>query len=197
MEASGSNSRKVFLIFILFELLIIITGIFLEGFELEALHIITRFSGRLSLLVFSLIFLIPFAPRYSNWTSTKPYHLFALIHGIHLVQLLFYVKLAGNELIPIRVAGGFLAYLIIFIMPYLVQLARENKLSSTVFFRINIFYFSYIWFIFFMSYLPRVMGTLPNVGGSYWEHVVLFIWVLTLPVIKIYSTLKLSPVRNA
>lgn len=181
-----------FTIFIGLEVLIIVISILLEGWSLEALHITTRFSGRLSLLFFSLFLISREQSVLKKITSDIPFTLFAIIHGIHLVELLWYVRLSGNELIPIRLAGGFLAYVIIFVMPF----ARTINFNQTFLARFQTFYFVYVWFIFFMSYLPRVMGTLPNVGGSYAEFVVLFIWVIGLGVYKLLSSRKLIPVKN-
>src|ERR1043165_6305888 len=108
------NSRKgvVILIGILLEALIILFSIAIEGYSLEALHVITRFSGRLSLLAFSLILLL--YDRRGVIRLDAAFLLFAILHGIHLVELVSYVRLSGTELIPIRVAGGFVAYAMIF-----------------------------------------------------------------------------------
>ncbi len=158
------------------ELIIGLVGIAMEGFTLEALHSTTRFSGRFSLLIFSCIFLFQKdKPRIEAILSPKYYLVFALAHGIHLLELSSYVYSSGTALIPIRVLGGFVAYLFIFIMPIMQRytndffLARQNALE-------NIYAF-YLWLIFFLTYLPRVLGKLPNVGGYYYEFVALMAWV--------------------
>jgi hypothetical protein len=51
----------------------------------------------------------------------------------------------------------------------------------------------YVWLIFFLTYLPRVQGTLPSAGGSYWEHVALLGWVSLLLGMKITSLLRIKP----
>jgi hypothetical protein len=157
------------------------------GTTLETLQAVTRYSGRVSLGVFSLIFLLQNHRHISLKAilSEQYYAIFAIAHGIHLMQLLCYVYLSGNELIPVRLAGGFIAYLIIFLMPFVQQLHEKRRVSDKQFHRFGLVYTYYIWFIFFMSYLPRVRGTLPNVGGSYVEFVVLLAWVSLIMGIKI------------
>lgn len=161
------------------------------GATLESLQAVTRFSGRISLLIFSLIFLFQNHKHLNvkNILSEKYFLIFAIAHGIHLLELLSFVYLSGTPLIPIRLAGGFLAYVLIFIMPYAQSMFERNKLSLKTFSSLTLIYLYYVWFIFFMSYLPRVRGTLPNVGGSYSEFVVLLAWVSILMGIKLQSLL--------
>jgi hypothetical protein len=149
------------------------------GATLETLQAVTRFSGRVSLGIFSLIFLFHNHRHIhvKSILSEKYFSIFAIAHGIHLIQLLSFVYLSGNELIPLRLAGGFLAYLLIFIMPYAQQIFENKKISFKQYSTLTLIYLYYVWFVFFMSYLPRVRGTLTNVGGSYTEFVVLLAWV--------------------
>lgn len=161
------------------------------GVTLESLQAVTRFSGRASLLIFSLIFLFQNHKHLNvkSILSEKYFLIFAIAHGIHLLELLSFVYLSGTPLIPIRLAGGFMAYVLIFIMPYAQIMFERNKLSLKTFSSLTLIYLYYVWFIFFMSYLPRVRGTLTNVGGSYSEFVVLLAWVSILMGIKLQSLL--------
>lgn len=183
----NSRSSTVLLIAVALEAMIILFSLATEGFSLEALHVITRFSGRLSLLTFSLILLL--YDKRGAIQLSRAFLLFAIIHGIHLVELLSYVYLSGVEIIPIRVAGGFVAYAMIFAMPFVVARHNAGTMTDQNFNRIEAVYFSYVWLIFFLTYLPRVMGTLPNVGGTFTEHVILFSWVILLGVIKMVSVI--------
>jgi hypothetical protein len=161
------------------------------GASLETLQAVTRFSGRVSLAIFSLIFLFHNHRHIhvKSILSEKYYSIFAIAHGIHLIQLLSFVYFSGNQLIPIRLAGGFLAYLLIFVMPYAQLQFDTNRLSPKKYTTLTLIYLYYVWFIFFMSYLPRVRGTLTNVGGSYSEFVVLLAWVSLMLGIKLQSLL--------
>jgi hypothetical protein len=167
-------------------------GVALYGWNLHGLQATTRFSGRLSLALFTFIFL--FHPRRKEflWSilSTSYFLIFAIVHGIHLAELLSYVMLSGIQLVPMRVAGGFLAYALIFAMPLLQYRMDQKKLSEERFRQISYVYLFYVWFVFFMTYLSRVQGTFPNAGGSYGEHVALMAFVniiLGLKIVQIFT----------
>ncbi len=178
--------RKSLIIILIAELLIAALAVRNYDFDISGLQATTRFSGRLSLLIFSIIFiLLPYhRDKLSNLLSDKFFLIFAIAHGIHLAELLSYIMLSGGNLIPIRVAGGALAYVFIFIMPLLSERISSKRLHLAE----NIYLF-YVWFIFFMTYLPRVQGKLPHVGGSYPEFAILFAWVCVLLVVRIVLTL--------
>lgn len=174
--------RKSFFIILLAELLVAVLAFVLYGFDISGLQATTRFSGRLSLAIFSFIFiLLPWhRTRLSTILSDKFFLIFAIAHGIHLAELISYNILSGGKLIPLRVAGGALAYAFIFLMPFIITRVSVGKQAIVK----NIYAF-YIWFIFFMTYWPRVLGKLPQVGGSYPEFVILFAWVCILLVVRI------------
>ena len=191
------NLKKGILLVLIAEALIAWLAIYHYGYTLEGLQATTRFSGRLSLAIFSAMFI--FLPRNRDklysLLSSKPFHIFAIAHGIHLMQLLAFVYLSNADLIPIRLAGGFLAYVFIFIMPLLHIYSDTGKISAKQFGIAETIYLYYVWFIFFMSYLPRVQGKLPQVGGSYWEFIVLLSWVSILMGMKL-SSLMVHRKRN-
>ena len=190
------NPRRIIGLFILLELIIVAISIIMDGFSIAALQTTTRFSGRLSLFLFSLIFLLHNKPVIlHNWLSEKFYLLFAIVHGIHLMELLTYVSLAEVRLIPIRLAGGFLAYVFIFLMPFLSNYARSGKITPKRFFTFEAIFLYFTWLVFFLTYLPRVQGKLPTAGGSYAEHVALLGWVSTMLGIKLTSMLQFQKAR--
>jgi len=181
--------KKALLLILAAELLIALLAINNYGFTLEGLQATTRFSGRFSLAIFSLIFILLTFKRekLSSLLSTKPFHIFAIAHGIHLIELLLFVYLSKANLIPLRLAGGFLAYVFIFVMPVIQQYFENGKISQKKYTLAENIYSYYVWFIFFMSYLPRVQGKLPNIGGSYWEFVVLMTWMYILLGMKLFT----------
>ncbi len=176
---------------ILLECLVAAFAFYHYGQSLEALQAVTRYSGRVSLFIFSIMFILlpQHEPTLERILSTKPFLIFAIAHGIHLAELLTYVYLSGNELIPIRLAGGFLAYALIFAMPFIKQYAQTGKITVGRYKIAQTIYLYYVWFIFFMSYLPRVQGKLPDVGGQYWEFVVLLAWVCMMLGMKLSAIL--------
>ncbi|MBX2897856.1 MAG: hypothetical protein KF763_20610 [Cyclobacteriaceae bacterium] len=186
------NFKNALLSTLIIEVGIALLAVINYGTSLEALQAVTRFSGRVSLAIFSLIFLFHNHRhvKINAILSDKYFLVFAIAHAIHLAQLLSYILLSGNDLIPIRLAGGFVAYALIFLMPWFQYKVDTDRLSEKKFKTIKIIFLYYVWFIFFMTYLPRVRGELPHVGGSYKEFVILLAWVSTMMGIKITSMLK-------
>lgn len=185
------NFRNALLSALIAEVGIALLAVINYGATLEGLQALTRFSGRLSLAIFSLIFLFR-EHHYLNvrtLLSDKFYLLFAIAHGIHLIELLSYIYWSGNDLIPLRLAGGFLAYSIIFFMPIAHWKLEQGRFPFKAYSVLSIVYLYYVWFVFFMTYLPRVRGTLSGVGGSYGEFVVLLAWVSLMLGVKIASLL--------
>lgn len=171
------STRNTILICLIIEVGVALLGVINYGVTIEGLQATTRFSGRFSLLLFSIIFLANHPKDIYGWLSKKPFHIFALAHGIHLLELLSFVYISETPLILYRVAGGFLAYSLIFLLPFLADKLEHGVLSVKKFDIAVMVFQYYVWGIFFLTYLPRVRGSLPNVGGSYLEHVVLLGWV--------------------
>lgn len=112
------------------------------------------------------------------------------MHGIHLVELLLFVSSSGIKLIPIRVAGGFLAYAYIFLMPLLQFLREKGKIAVKTFSTLEVIFVYYIWLIFFLTYLPRVQGKLPLAGGTFSEQVALLGWTSTMLGMKLAGLIQ-------
>src|SRR5262245_31303857 len=150
--------RTAILLVVVAEVFVAIVGLAAEGWSIAGLQATTRFSGRLSLLIFSAIFLLhPQRKELLSRSLSENYFLaFAIAHGIHLMELLSFVYLSGTELGPYRLAGGFLAYVLIFLMPWFKMRVDAGGLSPGVFSRIGSVYLVYVWFIFFMTYVGRI-----------------------------------------
>ena len=185
------SSRKLIILFVAVEILIVVLGLLSDGYSLTALQTITRFSGRLSLFLFSAIFLLYNKPyTITAWLSDRYYLLFAIVHGIHLAELLAFVYLSGAKLIPYRIAGGFVAYLFIFAMPLLQSYTIRGLFSKRSYSIIETVFIYYVWLVFFLTYLPRVQGKLPQAGGSFAEHVALLGWTSTLLGMKLSALIR-------
>jgi hypothetical protein len=182
--------RKIVALFVGIEILIIALVLLREGYSLSSLQTITRFSERLSLFLFSAIFLFYTKPSISAWLSNRFYLLFAIVHTIHLAELLLFVYLSGSRLIPIRTAGGFLAYVYIFSMPILQQLKAKGLIVARSFSILEIVFVYCIWLNFFLTYLPRVQGRLPLSGDSFAEHVALLGWISTMLGMKLTGLIQ-------
>jgi hypothetical protein len=185
------SARKLIILFVAIEVFIIGLGLWSEGYSLTALQTITRFSGRLSLLLFSAIFLLFNRPyTITAWLSDRFYLLFAIVHGIHLMELLLYVYLSGIQLIPYRIAGGVVAYAFIFAMPFVQSYRMRGRISKKTYSTLETIFVYYVWLVFFLTYLPRVQGKLPQAGGSFAEHVALLGWVSTLLGMKLSALIQ-------
>ena len=123
--------RTALLLTILAQAVVALSGVYFHGWNIEGLSATTRFSGRLSLLLFSFIFLLHPNQKstLSNYLSADYFLIFAIAHGIHLMELLCNVYFSGTVLVPYRVAGGFLAYFLIFLMPWFKMRSDAGKLS--------------------------------------------------------------------
>jgi hypothetical protein len=187
--------RNSFLSILIVEVGIALLAVINYGVTLEAIQALTRFSGRVSLIIFSLIFLFQHHQfiKIKSILSDKYYLVFAIAHGIHLVILLTYVFLSGIPLVPIRLAGGFLAYLFIFAMPWMEIRFQQAKFTSKQFSALTLIYLYYVWLIFFMTYLSRVQGTFPNAGGSYLEHIILLGWASLMLGLKLSQGILRKP----
>lgn len=191
------SSRKIITLFVALEIFIVVLVLFAEGFTLNALQTITRFSGRLSLFLFSAIFLLYNKPAIiTTWLSDKFYLVFATVHGIHLAELLLFAYVSGAKWIPLRIAGGFLAYAYIFSMPVLQHYRNNGRITFKIFSTLEIIFIYYVWLIFFLTYLPRVQGKLPLAGGSFSEHVALLGWTSTLLGMKLTGLIQFKKRAN-
>lgn len=174
--------KSAFALMLLLETLAILLGVINYGWTLEGLQAITRFSGRVSLAIFSIIFLFNNHPLFKaqRVLSDKMFLVFAIAHGIHLFELASYIYFSQSPIIWYRLVGGVAAYALIFLMPWIQEKYDKGQVTDKRFNQVTLIYLYYVWFIFFMTYLPRVRGTLPHVGGSYKEFVILLAWVSTM-----------------
>lgn len=181
--------RTAIILVISAEVFVALLGVTNYGWSIEGLQATTRFSGRLSLFIFSFIFLLHQGKKetLALYLSNRYFLIFALAHGIHLCELLSYVYLAGIQLVPYRVAGGFLAYSLIFVMPWFQEQFDRKKIDDKRFQALGAVYLFYTWFIFFMTLLSRLNGSFPNAGGSHTQHVVVMGWICLILAIKLSS----------
>jgi hypothetical protein len=184
--------RASIVLILLLEIGVIVLALLSYGWSIDGLQAVARFSGRLSLFIFSVIFLLHHqASRLlTRILSEKFFMVFAIAHGVHLVELLAYTYSSGSELVPYRLAGGMVAYALIFVMPWMQQRHEGGKISPKRFNQLSLVYLYYVWFMFVMTYVPRVMSSNVTAGGSYSEFVVLLGWVFFMLGIKVSQLLS-------
>lgn len=186
------SARQAIVVVIVMEAAVALLAIMSYGVTMEGLQAVARFSGRLSLFLFTFIFLfhLQSTVNLKKWMSPRYFLIFAIAHGIHLAELIAFMILANRDVVPVRLAGGMLAYGMILGMPFLEQRLAQGQIPQKRFDNISLIYIYYIWFVFFMTYLPRVRGTLPDAGGSYKEFVVLLGWVSIILGFKVSQVLS-------
>lgn len=200
--------RNFFYLGIFLEILIIAISLFEADSQLAFLQTASRYSGRLSFFFFSIIFIhAAIFPKVDESLSTILFHrsfvvYFAILHLIHFGFLASYNILADTVLIPTRLIGGIIAYVTLVLYPIILLTALQGKWVSVV----RNLYIYFLFFVFFMTYLPRIKGELPEVSGRIETYYALFVilivffalhlalrvvpsfrkWVRALPAIRSY-----------
>jgi hypothetical protein len=191
--AMKRGSIVVFGAFLL-EIILVVIVVVIEGFTLEALQSMARYSGRVSLIVFSVIFLFRYRPADIDVRLLgKPYHVFAVVHGCHLLFLMFYFLWSGTEPGTMRWLGGIAGGLLSVLMPLVARSHDLKRLTVRTLKNIELVFQYFIWLIFFIGFYARVNGTFPRLGGTYAESVILLGWVSLMLGMKVTSLLQFNP----
>jgi hypothetical protein len=118
----------------------------------ETFRYSARYSGRLSLIVYLYCFYV-FSREFerNKYNKTKKVVLlFSVLHLIHFIYLAFSVWLNELPIIPYKLLGGFIAYILIIIYPFLI-----DKIKKTIY---HIVYFYYVGIVMAVTYLARIKG---------------------------------------
>jgi uncharacterized membrane protein YoaK (UPF0700 family) len=106
----------------------------------------------LSLIVYLYCFYV-FSREFerNKYNKTKKVVLlFSVLHLIHFIYLAFSVWLNELPIIPYKLLGGFIAYILIIIYPLLI-----DKIKKTIY---HIIYFYYVGIVMAVTYLARIKG---------------------------------------
>lgn len=115
-----------------------------------------RFSGRLSFIIY-IICLYLFAKSYkqANYTGLeivrKAVTIFCILHFIHFGFLTANIYLNDIQLIPFKLAGGFLAYALILAYPFVIGKIKPTSL-------LHYLYFYYVGLVMIITYIARIKG---------------------------------------
>jgi len=169
-----------------------VAALALFGSGVEGLQAVARFSGRVGLFWFALVFSI--APLHhflrSDWTRLamrRRRHLglaFGVHHLVHLAELLVYLQVSGNPLDPSRAAGGMLGYVFLVAMMATSSDAAVARLGAGNWKRLHRTGLWYLWIVFLITYSSRLAGKVPNAGGGTAEFVVCISVVLALAALR-------------
>ena len=150
----------------------------------EIFRYAARFSGRFSFSLY-LLSLLSFLKYYTKNQSIvltrKVLGIFSLIHLIHFYFLATSIYLNSIPIIPYRLAGGFIAYLMIIIYPFYI-----NKVKNNIF---HFIYFYYVGLIMIMTYLARIKGEFKGAEPEIFHYLAITFLIITLIIFsyKIYS----------
>ena len=188
MIYNNKTFRTGFILMLAAEMLIIIYAFLATDSLATALQTTARLSGRLSLALFSWIVIVH--QRDVNYKSL--FLILAVAHGIHMVELIAYQYSISNitSLFSPRVAGGMLAYTFIYAMPIIQSLASRQKLKEKLVLRLEYVYVLFIWIVFVAAYIPRLFGSGKVYGGTYFEFVILFVWLIVLFAWKLFQLVR-------
>ena len=150
----------------------------------EIFRYAARFSGRFSFSLY-LISLLSFLKFYTkNHTivfTKKVLGVFSLIHLIHFCFLATSIYLNSIPIILYRLAGGFIAYLMIIIYPFYIEKVK-NKI-------LHFIYFYYVGLIMIMTYIARIRGNFKGAEPEMFHYLAITFLIITLIVFsyKIYT----------
>lgn len=136
------------------------------GFDpgVEALRAFARYTGRAGLAWFALVFALaplqrlapgrlpPAAMRRRRQLGLA----FAYHHAVHLAALLVYLRASGQELDPVRAAGGVAGYVAIALMAATSNDAAVRRLGAKGWKRVHRGGIWLLWLVFALTYGPRL-----------------------------------------
>lgn len=172
------SSKKYLFLGLLIELLIFGLAYLLTMDWGETFRWAARYSGRLSLLVF----LLPFALYLKKPSKERDIsalfdglRVFAILHAIHFGFLAANVVWNSIPLVPVKLTGGALAYIMILALPFF---QHKNQRQS----RILDLYFFYVGVVMSVTYLSRIKGDFEGSQPSVLHYFALGTLVLFLMV---------------
>lgn len=170
------SSKNYMRLGILLELLIFGSACLLTLDWGESFRLAARYSGRLSLMVF----LLPFGFYLQNPTHNKDIfalfaglRVFAVLHAIHFGFLAANVVTNAIALVPVKLTGGALAYLMILILPFFQHKVQKQSWILDL-------YFFYVGVVMSVTYLSRIKGDFEGSQPSAVHYLALGILVFFL-----------------
>jgi hypothetical protein len=159
-----SSLRSLLLFGVVAEIVIFLTCYLMQPSLEETFRYAARYSGRLSLFVFLVAFyLFAFGhpkPIKENTSLRNWLVLFAVVHVIHFGFLATNIVLNDIPIVPIKLTGGALAYLMIVLAPLVL-----HKLKLGV----QLVYFYYVSIVMIITYVARVNGDFKG-AEPFWFH---------------------------
>ena len=131
-----------------------------------------RYSGRLSLIIYLYCF-YKFYRAFLNSDNLKRVKdlvfIFGVLHVIHFGFLALSVYLNNLPIIPVKITGGALAYLMIIIYPFIIE-----KIKKPIY---HLIYFYYVGIVMLMTYVARIKGDFEGAEPEIF-HKIAFIFLI-------------------
>ncbi|MBT7739208.1 hypothetical protein OAP92_03865 [Flavobacteriaceae bacterium] len=149
----STNLKKLLIIGFLVEALIFVCCYLMTDNWGEIFRLSARYSGRLSLIIYLICFFhftFSFIKKKSSEKLKNSLIVFCFLHYIHFIFLALSVYLNDLPIIPLKLTGGFIAYLMILIYPLMINMIKKMIYHF-------IFYY-YVGIVFAATYLSRIQG---------------------------------------
>jgi sulfoxide reductase heme-binding subunit YedZ len=193
--------RYPFQIVTFLDMTALVWAMFAYGQSVEAAQAMTRFTARISLFLFALVFSASALHKLlrSEFTAELLRNRrgfgvsFAFSHTVHLLALITFLRLSGNEAPKLTLIFGGLAYLLIYVMAFTSNDWSVKKLGAKNWKILHKIGIMYVWFIFFVTYLRRLLPSKvgePRPGGTKTEFTVAFIVVLVILCLRIAAAIS-------
>jgi len=160
--------------------------------DLAFWQVSSRFTARISLLIFILLFINRLKKltsfREENWF----FGAFAVSHIIHLFFLLYYNSLKGGLHVNVRMLGGMTGYGLALLTPLVSLFASVSQRSIE---RLRRLTTGVLWLIFLLTYLPRVTKSDFPAGGTRQEFIAGLAIVAGLGMWQLYVSL-ITPLKK-
>lgn len=140
-----------------------------------------RYSGRLSLIVYLVCFYhftFSFIKKKSIYKLNQSVIIFCVLHYIHFIYLSLSVYLNDLPIIPSKLTGGFIAYLMILIYPIVI-----NKIKKIIF---HFIYFYYVGIVMVITYLERIRGNFEGAEPELFHYIGLVSIIISLLAFGLY-----------
>ncbi|MFL2612800.1 MAG: hypothetical protein ACJ0O5_05160 [Flavobacteriaceae bacterium] len=150
---SKLSFKQILLIGVLIEILIFSIFYLLKDNIGDIFRYSARYSGRVSLIIYLYCFHLFYQSvlvKGSLKRLKELVYIFGVLHLIHFCFLALSVYLNDLPIIPVKVTGGALAYLMIILYPFVI-----NKIKKRSY---HLIYFYYVGIVMLLTYVSRIKG---------------------------------------
>jgi methionine sulfoxide reductase heme-binding subunit len=193
--------RYPFQIVTLLLIVSLIWAVLAYGQTVEAVQAMVRFTARISLFIFSLVFVASSLHRIfpGDFTAAllknrRQFGVsFAYSHTLHLLSIIIFFSLSADQPPLLSLIFGGLGYLLIYVMAFTSNNWSVKKLGAKNWKMLHKIGGFYIWSIFFLTYLGRILpGNVdePKSGGTKTEFVIAFLVVLAILALRIAAAVS-------